>query len=498
MNRRYIFLASGIGIALLVAAIAAGTVVLLRRSAQPAATVTQGESGSLPAAEQIKEVQLANPTSSSTDVTTPPTETQVTSEPQTRLGDELTSPTHLAVTVVYSRNTSHSLSIQTVGYAKREPNAEDFEETIDNGLYSTVKVYNVNNHLLGEYRFSIATSVIGENFSDEGAQPVVQLLDKNPDYLILPIQPNQNPTRVDLVSSAGELIDTHTIPAQPLSNIPTNFFYRLARAVSRLIGNQSFAQTDPCGGNHFFIVVTNDWAPSSDPDHHVTETKLKSMVDKAFEETEKMLKELPPWPDYASCIIAYFKYNLDTPLDCDPDPIFPSCANEQQVHDYTGAGADATIVVVPWITGFSVSATVEPWKSVVALNPHSGIKHLIIGHELGHAVGQMTDEYGGGFGFAHPPGPNCFVDASECTIAGVDRDVQDAPGFECKRGCNDAYSYRPSSKLMYKPVVADYGPLETCIMRDHISASIRSGNPEDDSTLCSSGGPFGDITVPAS
>lgn len=217
--------------------------------------------------------------------------------------------------------------------------------------------------------------------------------------------------------------------------------------------SQTPSPPPPCTSNCFNIVVAGHDAIA-----------VKQLADN----TRTMLKSLEPWKTYASQVrVVPVTVPKEHDLRCltiegNDGNNYPSCPNDAAIAGAITGVTWHTIIVTTDVNCNCGTVADINTSDVAAVGKNAGA--AVVGHELGHSVGRMVDEYYYRFGFQGGPlGPNCFDSEQSCRDA-----TTKFTSAVCSLGCRAVDTWRPSTQKMHSVLASEYGPLEACVMAERI------------------------------
>lgn len=367
-----------------------------------------------------------------------------------------TEQSNLAVTIEYTSTPSFQLSIDNVQYTAGRETAS-FYEPNEGSPYSVLQVLSQNNAVISEHRFTIGTEIILDGVDPKGLQPI----ETSTAYIVLPTDSSIQVTRVRLVSPTGQVIDEAPVPPAPtqlLSEVKEVSLFHVAwNRLRSAVSGQSAQAQEPT----FTIAVINEQGADG---------ALQGIVSR----TNQMKNAIGPWSEYGDNIEVIPIENTES-LGCffgfGSHPYCPYDNRVIQAVEQAVPQWDAIVVVYPAACDCGSVMTNFPPITAVGTNVSTGI----LAHELGHAVGKMTDEYLYLLGETNGnPGPNCFPSKNSCSEA-----TAGYPEAQCSLGCNQVDTWRPATQIMHIPInPLKYGPLEYCLVDKQLRSAMGLSPPD--------------------
>lgn len=463
-QKKVLFIIGALAVVVLLVAIVWASVYLLRRSAGDTSPIPLF--GTLPGSELIQRITgndspAATPTPTSQLIQVTPTPTPSPTAPVAK---------NIDLTITFTRGESPPFKISSAGYTSDDPNLADADPR-DGNRFSILHVINTNNQVVAEYPIMVATAEILENKIGAG----LNFYTSSQTRIILPAA-STSLARIELRSADNTLLDSRS-----LSGVQTflqQFRTRIA-GLARLLNHKRhevFAQEepeeDPCQAiapivdpetgerrtlSHFVIGITNEGTVKS-------EEEVRTILERIQAQTQIMVNTIEPWKTYAACIDVTLKINEEKAGDCVIVlGAFPSCPNQRSV-----PRADGDVSIIVHTDALCDCGTVPlnfPSYTVVSADATPDL----IAHELGHAVGKMTDEYLYQQNNTYSiPGKNCFPSENACTSFAGSSGIS----MQCTKGCSTVDEYRPSTALMHNTLGIGYGDFETCILRNKLARAI--------------------------
>lgn len=357
----------------------------------------------------------------------------------------------LLVALSYTTQPSFSVSIEKAEYVSVPPTI-DLIKSDKSAPHSTIRVLNKDGETVYQESFSLTTSAWVEGMD---LDPAIEQVATGTEDLVIPVSGTAELQTVEVVTGEGQLLDSYD--------------------VSGLEPPEEGAVLGESQGR-FVIAVTS-------------ESNATGLTPDAYSETLNMVRTISPWSKYKDQIEVKAVPNT-TPLGCEVAKggtglMYPFCPNQGRVANAVSSAIghwDAIIVVNNVYCGCGMVAfSGSSFSPVVAVGtpPYP----QLIAHELGHAIGHMTDEYmhlHGGISFM---GPNCFPSQNSCQQAIAP--YQSNRDAQCSAGCNNNGSWRPASLMMYNNLRSGrFGPVERCEMEKKITQvlGIEADCEEDEST----------------
>jgi len=463
-RKKWLLIAGVAAVLAVIGLLVAGGLWLLRGSAEPAddtpgATLTPAEQGGA----QVEE----NGNTGATPSATPSLAPLVLNEPALPL--DKTSE-QLGVTVSFVTSPNFSLSIGKVVRTYEQANIERHAPA-EGEPYSELRLLDTGGQVLSASEFAVPTQMIVE--SEDFLEDPMQAIAAGDVYLVVPLNQEALPVKVQIVGSGGQLFAEQdvTVTALPLEGgeVPelisgwlADWGRKVAVSWRRLMGikeTQAQGSCSPC----FVIAVLGDNGESIAN----TMGAVRSMVD-----------TLAPWSEYKQNIRVAPVLNRSD-LGCGGVPVSggrlkPGCPHSSNIYSALSGMRWNAAVVVTQVDCPNCGSAVKGSR-IVAVGRGSSRMGLI-GHEMGHAVGRMQDEYVYKFGTSGSGRlyrPNCFLSSSSCQAGLYDK---------CESGCNGVGQWRPATKLMHGPVSNPFGKLEACIMETEITRDLgkQASCDEDD------------------
>lgn len=454
-GRRQWWLWLGIaGVVMMIVAVAAVAWFFLYRSAVPD-TETGGTPQPSLATAPAQDTQSTVPDEEQAAVTPSPGEALSTPPAVTGQVTAIVQPS-LVVSVRYVRAAVFDLDITRVARSVEIPTVG--EGPAAGQPYSVLQVISASGQVIGEHRFSMPTEVFLDGVETGTGDPLYKL-PESALTLVVPAGTGEQPRAVRIVTAQGHLLSERSfvygeLPQEVASPSPSPLS-RVRSWLTRVVGSVWAAS------GTFNIAVINQ--PGADGSLVVAKNATDSLVE-----------NIEPWKKHSGNIVVTAlpnTVNLNCAAIVVPGfPIqFPSCSDSGTVRREVLKripDVDAIVVVVNTACN---CGTAFIGSGIAAVG--TGISGGVIGHEMGHATGSLTEEYYGDRGLQGPPGPNCFGSATSCEAAIAPYAGESSA--QCTVGCNNPASFRPSNRLMYnKYDVLEYGPFEECIMEEKIAAVL--------------------------
>lgn len=382
-------------------------------------------------------------------------------------------PTRLAVDVSYTRGETFDLEITRVARTQAQTTIEDYLP-IEGEPYSLFQVIDEQGRTILAKPFGISTTVIFDGV-DVPVGPAQ--LDFSTASLVAELPGNTPPARVLITTAGGTILDEESFVFEELpeeavgteSLSPSSSAPSLLRKMTGVLGISSAdAQEDRPfklvvinapgasvgSGSSAAVRMINFLEPWSDFTDEIEIVRLQN---------EKPLSETITGPDGTTvrrgCRITTFQ-GRDYPI-CDNDSIVRQIVQEK-VPEW-----DAIIVVMDVVCNCGTVASGMPPITAIG----SGTTSTVLMHELGHAVGKMTDEYFGDLGISGAQGPNCFSSQQACEAA-LNK-FENVDGGECSQNCNSPATWRPANRIMYNQYeIEEFGPVEKCLMGNRLAEEI--------------------------
>jgi hypothetical protein len=433
MQRRWLIIGGIVVLSILLLVGVGITWWLLQRSAAEIPAAPLAEEGNLPNAPGA-----------------PPT----SPEPPAPIASYVPSP-KLAVNVSYVRNETFSLQIVSVERTDGPSTIEHFAPRLTDPA-SVIEVVDAEGVVLSRQAFTFPTQLIADALEEQtGLVPLAE----NKETLVIPVAVGTQPAGVRIVAPQSGVVMAQQafvyseLPVKESFEIPRQSWWR------RWFLREAQAQSS----GHFIIVVTST-------------AGAEGSVAQIVANTKQMVNTLEPWKTYAGRVDVIAVPN-STDLGCTTETIgatgYPRCSVSAAINAVEPRVAEWHTIIVATTVPCSCGTVSAMGSGVTAVGSQAG--SMVIGHELGHAVGRLADEYYYQLGQTGPSGPNCFASQSACESA--NEPFAGNAAAVCSPGCNNTSTWRPATQLMHLTLGSppQYGPFEECEMRKVIAETLGEG-----------------------
>lgn len=441
---------------LLVVAVVAGGIFFWIRSRQPVVVAPALSPSPLPLSE-----------TGSSPTSTPIPDSLVVTLPSPVHSHEAEKEERLAIDILYNRSPEFTLAITSIVKTTEDPTIDLFAPPAGSP-YSLLQLLDTNGTVMSEHRFTVTTQTNVEFFEDTPREPITHLLSESSNRFVVAVPHDRIPAKAVVRSANGALLSEQSFTFTSLPSFtphptssPLSWLERVKSWFSP--GQAARAQA----GGDITLVVINEVGALAQLDTTVA--------------AARQIMAAKPWSTFAANVRVVPVPNAIS-LRCGiyqgPSTAYPICRDSGQI-------ISVVAQQVPTWDGIIVATNVDCNCGVVSqdLSPivavGSRVTYTLLLHELGHALGKMTDEYLYQWGTTQGiPGPNCYDGQAACQ-----QTATKFPGAVCSLGCNSITSWRPSSRIMhntYSPL--EFGPVEECMMGKAL-ANIAGGTypcPDDD------------------
>lgn len=364
---------------------------------------------------------------------------------------------NLAVSFSYTREKNSNIKINKVAKVNLPANTQYLPVS---SQYIWITVADVDGKEIFKTQYSMPTRLAVDGPNNGG---VIDLSDQS-DLIIFAMQPDDKPAKVQFVSVNGNVLEENVFNFEQL---PLESWPEFVPDTAQVRGARVLA-----GGTRAYnIAVVNDlW-------EGITAEGASAAVSLVSSQVEMAVRQIDPWKQYVVSVrpLANTTWNFrctPTKLNGLEYPRCPYTGYIQSIVNSQHVPWDVIIVVTSVVDNSgSVGVSGSNFSSVIAVGKI--VSFGVIAHELGHATGQMTDEYVGDILQAEPApdGPNCFATHSQCDDE-IEPYLSDG-GAQCSEHCNSPSTYRPSNMIMYNQYAeSKYGPFETCLLDRKLAQAV--------------------------